>query len=140
MLFRRFLIAALVVALPALTLRFFPGLVSDTSDQALFYSQVLPYLLFSASLTLLIPGGMLLVLERVLKKPLPEKLTRLSFLFHACGLLIIFTVLCLPHGEQFSTVETTLKVMVYIGLFLAILGMSLLPAILLIALRKNKQQ
>lgn len=135
MLYRRFLLAAVVFALLSLIVRLIDEETTSMWLEKSYISLNLPYMLFAAAFTLVIPGLVLLLLELGLRRQPPPRLTRISFLLHLCGLM---TLLCavpiMIHDNGISKISNG---MLIAGLLITIISMSLLPAILLIALRNK---
>jgi hypothetical protein len=135
MLYRRFLLAATIFAMLSLTVRLIDEKMTSMWLENSYTSLNLSYMLFAAAFTLVIPGLVLLLLELGLHRQPPQRLTRISFLLHLCGLM---TLLCavpiMIHDNGISKISNG---MLIAGLLMTTISMSLLPAILIIALRNK---
>ncbi|MCU0435963.1 MAG: hypothetical protein MUC87_21070 [Bacteroidia bacterium] len=137
MLFKRFLFSSLIFILAGAGFYLFNDSRLDFSNGNSIYTFDFAYLLFSAGISLLASGLFLIYIEIIQKKEPPYKLTRISFLLHMAGLLVLLITLAFSYSMKISNIPLVVQVFIYTGLFLAVAGMSLLPAIMLIALRRK---
>ncbi len=101
------------------------------------------WIFISAALLFLIPGFFLWLLEEWLHRDAPMKLTRIQFLMQSSGFLIL--VLALVFLSVVSSTGTYInafymsigRACMGIGLVMMVAGVSLLPAVLMIGLRRE---
>ncbi|MCA6365136.1 MAG: hypothetical protein IM638_19045 [Bacteroidetes bacterium] len=137
MLFRKFVFTTLILVLAGAALYLFGGVQLDIVSHDTYYAVDLAQLFFSAAISMIPSSLLLLYIELIQKKSAPQKLTQISYLLHLAGILVLLTTIAasFAFGEREYLMLTT--IFVYTGLFLAVAGMSLIPAILLIAMRKK---
>ncbi|MGL4597876.1 MAG: hypothetical protein ACRCYO_10115 [Bacteroidia bacterium] len=101
------------------------------------------WIFISAALLFMIPGLFLWLLEECLHRDAPMKLTRIQFLVQSSGFLIL--VLALIFLAALSASDSYVssfymaigRICIGIGLVMMIAGVSLLPAVLMIGLRRE---
>jgi uncharacterized membrane protein len=137
MLYVRFVVAAAALFLLGLAFYCFSDPIFDIPAGNSYLVINLSYLLVAAGISMIVPGATLIYIELILKKDLPKKLTKISYTLHLGGLLILLTsmLIILTENREWIIIMNTF---VYLGLFLTVAGMSILPAILMISLRKRR--
>jgi hypothetical protein len=101
------------------------------------------WLFISAALLFLIPGFFLWLLEEWLHRDAPMKLTRIQFLVQSSGFLILVLALIFLSALSASGIYINVfylaigRICIGIGLVMMLVGISLLPAVLLIGLRRE---
>lgn len=137
MLFKRFLFIACILLLAGVIFQLLSDSKFEIESGDTYYVINASYLFIAAGISIFAPGIILLYIELIVKKSPPKKLTKISFTLHLGGLLILLTTMLFPFSEHKEWIGA-IKVFVYIGLFLTVAGMSILPAILMISLRKRR--
>lgn len=137
MLFKRFAATTILLLLTGIALYIFGGLQLVIPSHDTYYVIDFAQLLFSAAISFAAPALLLIYIEIIQKKSAPPVLTRISFLLHLAGILVLLATIAVTYASGEVSGLKLINLFVYTGLFLAVAGMSLLPAILLIALRKK---
>jgi heme/copper-type cytochrome/quinol oxidase subunit 1 len=139
MLFKRFVIAAVGLFLSGLGFHLFSDLAFEIESGDTYYVIHLPHLFIAAGISMIAPGAILLYIELIQKKTLPQRLTKISFILHLGGLLILLTTMLFPYSAANLGLISTINTFVFFGLFLTVAGMSIIPAVLMISLRKSRK-
>ncbi|MGL5888847.1 MAG: hypothetical protein ACRC3B_03130 [Bacteroidia bacterium] len=139
MLFKRFIFSAVAFFLIGIGFYFIGNFSLDISSGDTYYVIYFPHLFFAAGISMIVPGVLLLYIELIQKKLPPPKLTKISFTLHFGGLLILLTTMFFPYTVENTRWISTINMFVYAGLFITVAGMSIIPAVLLISLRKSSR-
>jgi heme/copper-type cytochrome/quinol oxidase subunit 1 len=137
MLFKRFVLTSLILIVTGITFFIFDVNKLDLAAGDTYFVIDFVQLLFSAAISFSAPALLLVYIEIIQKKKAPPVLTRLSFILHLAGVLVLLSTIAVIYGAEDLRNFKIVYIFVYTGLFLAVAGMSLLPAILLIALRRR---
>lgn len=137
MLFKRFVFVSLVLLITGAGFFIFDEIKLDIVSGNTYFVVDFAQLLFSAAISFAAPALLLIYIEIIQKKSAPPVLTRISFLLHLAGILVLLATIAVTYASDEVSGLKLINLFVYTGLFLAVAGMSLLPAILLIALRKK---
>ena len=138
MLYVRFVVAAAALFLLGLMFYSFSDPAFDIPAGDSYFIINLSYLLVVAGISMLVSGAILIYIELILKKRPPNKLTKISFTLHLGGLLILFTSMLILLADNRAWIRS-INTFVYAGLFLTVAGMSILPGILMISMRKGRE-
>jgi hypothetical protein len=135
MLFRYFLFAMALCVLSGTVLYIFNDPYSRKENENSYNFIELANLLIAFGVSLLIPTLILFYIEIIKKKRAPNFLTYTSFSLHIFGLIsLLRSYLVSVLGQGY---ELEITGFLYLGIISCVLGMSLLPAILLISLRRK---
>lgn len=135
--FKKFLVTTVLLFLVALLVHLFTNSFIDINSGDTYYVFNLSYLFTAAGLTMVVPTLLLMYIELFQKKTAAPKLTKISFVFHLSGVLILLSTMLFYFVSAQIELIPLLNVFIYLGLFLTVAGMSMIPAILMISLRKN---